>query len=133
MSDSFHTFQAKCGALTEQLKIAKLTEHGLNQWKTDLFDAYNTFNDYDLSAKVSGTLSDYRLFADIDERLETCRKVIKEMLRILNPEEKQYQVWFALGDRERFLKDIGFTGFQQGRMPQIVHMQGLLGRLAALG
>ena len=42
-------------------------------------------------------------------------------------------MWFALGDRERFLKDIGFTGFQQGRMPQIVHMQGLLGRLAALG
>ena len=133
-AEAFVKIRSACGELRAELRAAQASEASLLAWRARLMEAKDVFEAYiDQYNGTVGSHSEYEIASYIEEEMMTCRKVITEMLRILNPEEKKYQVWFAVGDRERFLKDIGFTGFQQGRMPQIVHMRGLLGRLAALG
>jgi hypothetical protein len=58
-----------------------------------------------------------------------CRNVIKEMLRILNPEEKKYKVWYNRQEREKFLKDIGFL---KGTLQPTGEIQTLLGQMKKL-
>jgi hypothetical protein len=109
--DAFDAFQGECGRLRSQLETAKLTEVGLNEWKEALFDTHMELKaacePYAHNA-VWGTAGDYRRLVGINQTLETCRNVIKEMLRILNPDEKKYKVWSEPRERERFLKDIVF-------------------------
>ena len=133
-AEAFVEIRSACEKLRVELRAAKESEATLLAWRERLMEARGVFGgSIDRDDGTAGSASECARASYIQRQMMTCRKVITEMLRILNPEEKKYQVWFAVGDRERFLKDIGFTGFQQGRMPQIVHMRGLLGRLAALG
>jgi hypothetical protein len=108
---AFETFQRECVRLSSELETAKRTEVGLNEWKEALFDAHIELKvacqPYAPNA-VRGTESDHRRLEGINGTLETCRNVIQEMLRILNPEEKKYKVWYNPDQREQFLKDIGF-------------------------
>jgi hypothetical protein len=93
------------------LETAKRTEVGLNKWKETLFDTHiklSVATEPYVPNAVWGTSDDYKRLVGINRTLEVCRKVIQEMLRILNPEEKKYKVWYNKQERERFLKDIGF-------------------------
>ena len=112
MKNQFSEFKTQCGKLSEQLEIAKLTEDGLNEWKENLFSAHATFKDYTYMTKNPGKPSEHKLFERVTEELEICRNVIKEMLRILNPVEKKYKVWYAWSDRQKFLRDIRFLDDQ---------------------
>ena len=112
MKNQFSEFKKKCGELREQLKIAKLTEDGLNEWKENLFGAHATFKDYTYMAKNPGKPLEEKLYERVTKELEICRNVIKEMLRILNPDEKKYKVWYAWPDRQKFLRDIRFLDDQ---------------------
>jgi hypothetical protein len=111
MKDEIRAFQQQCGEMSLQLETAKQTENGLNEWKKTLFDAHITLKvacePYAPNA-VRGASGDYKVLQDINRTLETCRKVITEMLRILNPDEKKYKVWYAPSDRAQFLQKIGF-------------------------
>ena len=133
-AEAFVKIRSACGELRAELRAAQASEASLLAWRARLMEAKDEFQGYiDQYNGTVGSHSEYEIASHIEGQMMTCRKVITEMLRILNPEEKKYQVWFAVGDRERFLKDIGFTGFLQGRMPEIAHIRELLGRLAALG
>ena len=129
-AEAFMKIREACGKLRAELGAAKASEASLLAWRTRLGDANSAFGSdmstYDGSV---GSAAEYKIAEHINGELMTCRKLITEMLRILNPGEKKYQIWFALGDRETFPKDIGF---QEGRMPEIVSMRGLLSRLQAL-
>ena len=111
MKDKITAFQKQCGAISLQLETAKQTEQGLNDWKEELFDAHSTMkvacDPYGPFA-MKGTDGDYKVLQDINKALEMCRKVIKEMLRILNPNKKEYKIWYAPQDRLNFLRKIGF-------------------------
>jgi hypothetical protein len=111
MKDKITAFQKQCGAMSLQLETAKQTEQGLNDWKKKLFDAHITLNvacdPYGPHA-MTGADGDYKVLQDINKALEMCRKVIKEMLRILNPNKKEYKIWYAPRDRLNFLVEIGF-------------------------
>ena len=130
-AEAFGKIREACGKLITELGAAKASEASLLVWRERLAAANVAFgNDISVDDEDVGSGGDYKIAESINGEIKTCRKLVTEMLRILNPGEKKYQIWFALGDRERFLEDIGF---QQGRMPEIVHIRGLLGRLAALG
>jgi hypothetical protein len=108
---AFETFQRECVRLSSALETAKRTEVGLNKWRKDLFDAHSELNvacDSYAPNAVRGTENDHRRLVGINVTLDRCRNVIKEMLRILNLQEKEYKVWYNEEQRERFLKDIGF-------------------------
>jgi len=129
--DAFETFQTECGRLKTELETAKLTEVGLNMWKDSLFHANVKLNaacDFYRNA-VKGTSDDYERLVGINGTLETCMNVIKEMLRILNPEEKKYKVWYSALEREQFLKDIGFL---KGTLQATGEIQTLLGQMKKL-
>ncbi len=61
--------------------------------------------------------------------LDRCGNVIKEMLRILNPEEENYKLWYNPEKRERFLKDIGFL---KGPLQPTGELQTLLAQMKKL-
>ena len=130
--DAFDSFQGECVRLRSQLETAKLTEDGLNEWKEALFDAHSKLKiacePYAPNA-VWGTHDDYKRLEGINRTLEKCRNVIKEMLRILNPEEKKYKVWYTWKEREQFLKDIGFL---KGIVHPTGEIQTLLGQMKKL-
>jgi hypothetical protein len=129
---AFEAFQGKCVTLKAQLETAKLTEVGLKGWKDTLFDAQDALNvacnPYAHNA-VRGTSDDYTRLNGINVTLDRCRNVIKEMLRILNPAEPSYKLWYSAQDRERFLKDIGFLS---GMLQPTGHMQTLLAQMKKL-
>ena len=128
---AFETFQMECVRLKSELETAKLTEVGLNMWKDSLFRANVTLNaacDFYRNA-VKGTSDDYKRLVGINDTLETCMYVIREMLRILNPEEKKYKVWYDMVEREQFLKDIGFL---QGILKPMGGIQTLLAQMKKL-
>ena len=136
MSTSWHTeafarIESDCRDLSAALNAAKESEASLLAWRTRLMDAKKVFGGEIQKTDDMGVgrVVQYKKVEYINGEIMTCRKLITEMLCILNPGEKKYQIWFALGDRERFLKDIGF---QQGRMPEIVHIRGLLSRMQEL-
>jgi hypothetical protein len=108
MQHQFSELKTTCSKLKKQLKIAKLTEDGLNEWKEDLIGAYSKFKDYRYMAENKGNESEVQLYKRVINELDIFRKIIKEMLRILNPEEKEYKKWYAWLDREKFLREIGF-------------------------
>ena len=109
MKDEIRAFQQQCGEMSLQLETAKQTENGLNEWKKNLFDTLRTLEVARHAPNaVLGESGDYRVLQDINRTLETCRKVITEMLRILNPDEEKYKVWYAPPDRAQFLREIGF-------------------------
>ncbi len=94
-----------------QLKTAKQTEQGLNDWKKALFDAHIKLKvacDPYRPHAMTGADGDYKVLQDINKALEMCRKVIQEMLRILNPDKKEYKIWYAPRDRLDFFREIGF-------------------------
>ena len=130
--DAFDAFKGECVRLGLQLETAKLTEDGLNEWKKALFDAHTKLKvacePYAPNA-VWGTDDDYKRLEGINRTLNTCRDVIKEMLRILNPSEEKYKVWYVQQDRERFLKDIGFL---KGIVQPTGDIQTLLGQMKKL-
>ena len=129
-AEAFATIREACGKLREQLGAAKTSEASLLAWRERLGDASSTFGG--AMSKFNGTVpsaGEPAISSSIMGEMQTCRKLITEMLRILNPGEKKYQIWFELGDRERFLKD---TGFQEGRMPAMAEISGLLSRLQEL-
>jgi hypothetical protein len=103
---AFETFQRECARLSSELATADQTEVGLKEWKEALFDAHIKLmvacQPYAPNAVIGERL------VGVNETLDRCRKILKEMLRILNPEEKTYKVWYAMRDRGQFLKDIGF-------------------------
>ena len=129
MSIQFHKFQGKCVVLSTQLEGAKLTEDGLNKWHNDLFDAYRQFKT-DTNKTTPEFEGDYQVLLQLNDSLQMCKKVIKEMLRILNPEQKKYKVWFAWPDREKFLRDIGFLSTSS--VKPIVDIQTLLTHMEKL-
>ena len=127
---AFEKIRSDCTGLRVELSQAKESEASLLAWRAQLMDAKKKFNgDIDEYNGTVGSDSEYNVAEYIIAEINTCRNLIREMLRILNPQEKMYQIWYKLGDRERFLKDIGF---QQGRLPEIVHMRGLLSRMKEL-
>ena len=129
-AEAFGAIQSACRELSAELSVAKQDEASLLAWRKRLDRAKSTFGDViDTYNETVGSDVQYAKVQYIQGEILTCRRVITEMLRVLNPGEKKYQKWFALGDRERFLKDIGF---QEGRMPEIVHMRGLLRRMKEL-
>jgi hypothetical protein len=103
---AFETFQMECARLSSELATADQTEVGLKEWKEALFDAHIKLmvacQPYAPNAVIGERL------VGVNETLDRCRKILKEMLRILNPEEKKYKVWYAMRDRGQFLEDIGF-------------------------
>jgi hypothetical protein len=129
---AFETFQRECVRLSSELATAKQTEVGLNKWKEALFDAHSELNaacePYAPNA-VRGTENDHRRLNGINVTLDRCRNVIKEMLRILNPREKEYKAWYNEQQRERFLKDIGFL---KGTLQPTGEIQTLLGQMKKL-
>jgi hypothetical protein len=130
---AFETFRSECVRLSSELEKAKLTEVELNVWKETLFDANNKLSratePYARNA-VKGTSKDYSRVENISRKIELCMKVIKEMLRILNPEEEKYKVWYGRGkEREKFLKDIGFL---KGILQPTGEIQILLGEMKKL-
>jgi hypothetical protein len=129
---AFDAFQSECVRLSSQLETAKVTEVELNEWKEALFDAHIKLKvacePYARNA-VRGTSEDYRRLQNINRRIEICRNVIKEMLRILNPEEGKYKVWYEPREREKFLKDIGFL---KGTLQPTGEIQTLLGQMKKL-
>jgi hypothetical protein len=129
MKGAFDTFRTECKRLRSQLETAKLTEHGLKMWNTAIFDTHINLKvacePYAPNA-VRGTSGDYRRLEGINRTLNTCRDVIKEMLRILNPNENAYKVWDSAQEREQFLKDIGFLKHSDCKMDS------LLSKLAAI-
>ena len=56
-------------------------------------------------------------------------ELIQEMLRILNPEKKEYKAWYSAQERERFLKDIGFL---KGTLQPTGGIQTLLAQMKKL-
>ena len=129
-TEAFGAIRRACRQLSAELNAEKEQETSLLAWRERLAEAKTTFGgDIDKYNGTVGSSVEYAKVVYISGEIMTCRKVVTEMLRILNPGEKKYQIWFALGDRERFLKDIGF---QQGRMPEIVHIRGLLSRMKEL-
>lgn len=127
---AFEKIRSDCAGLRAELSRAKESEASLLAWRAQLMDAKNKFNgDMDEYIGTVGSESENNVADYINGEIQTCRNLIREMLRILNPQEEMYQIWYKLGDRERFLKDIGF---QEGRMPEIVHMRGLLSRMKEL-
>jgi hypothetical protein len=129
---AFETFQRECVRLSSELATAKQTEVGLNEWKEALFNAHIRLKvacePYAPNA-VRGTSNDYNRLVGINVTLERCRNILQEMLRILNPEEKKYKVWYSAQERERFLKDIGFLS---GILQPTGEMQTLLAQLKKL-
>lgn len=127
---AFEKIRSDCTGLRAELSQAKESEASLLAWRAQLMDAKNKF-EKDIAEYIGtvGSESEYNVVEYINGEIQTCRHLLREMLRILNPQEEMYQIWYKLGDRERFLKDIGF---QQGRMPEIAHMRGLLSRLQEL-
>jgi hypothetical protein len=129
---AFETFQRECVRLSSELETAKRTEVGLNKWKKDLFDAHSELKGacepYAPNA-VRGTEDDYNRLVGINVTLNRCGNVIKEMLRILNPEEKAYKSWYNEEKRERFLKDIGFL---KGTLQSTGEIQTLLAQMKKL-
>ena len=129
-TEAFGVIRRACRELSAELNAAKEQETSLLAWRERLAEAKTTFGgDIDKYNGTVGSSVEYAKVVDIIGEIMTCRKMITEMLRILNPGEKKYQIWFAPGERERFLKNIGF---QEGRMPEIVHMQTLLSRMKEL-
>ena len=111
MKDEIRAFQQQCGEMSLQLETAKQTENGLNEWRKTLLDAHSTLQsacEPYIPNVVRGESGDYRVLQDINQTIDTCLKVIKEMLRILNPDEKRYKSWYAPPDRAQFLREIGF-------------------------
>jgi len=130
--DAFETFQTECGRLKSELETAKLTEVGLNVWKDSLFLAKVRLNrvcDPYARNAVKGTSDDYERLVGINGTLETCMNVIREMLRILNPEQMKYKVWHSAQEREQFLKDIGFL---KGTLKPTGGIQTLLAQMKKL-
>ena len=78
---------------------------------------------------VRGTSDDCRRLVGINVTLNRCRNVIQEMLRILNPEKKEYKAWYSAQERERFLKDIGFL---KGTLQPTGEIQTRLGQMKKL-
>ncbi len=112
---------------SSELHTADQTEVGLNEWKESLFNAHNKLKvackPYAPNAVIGARL------VGVNVTLDRCRKILLEMLRILNPEEKKYKVWYAMRDREQFLKDIGFL---QGTLKPTGGIQTLLARMKKL-
>jgi hypothetical protein len=128
----FETFQRECVRLSSELEIAKRTEVGLNKWQKDLFDAHIELGvacQPSARNSVECTENDHRRLEGINRTLDRCGNVIKEMLRILNPEEDQYKIWYEARDREQFLKDIGFL---KGTLKPTGGMQTLLAQMQKL-
>ena len=133
--DEIRAFQQQCGEMSLKLETAKQTENGLNEWKKTLFDAHITLKvacDPYAPNAVRGASGDYIVLQDINRTLETCRNVIKEMLRILNPDEEKYRVWYAPPDRAQFLREIGFLDDHNERQHGGTTRE-LLKRLASFG
>jgi hypothetical protein len=122
----------ECVRLSSELETAKRTEVGLKEWNRALFDAHSKLNvvtqPYAPNA-VRGTESDWRRLEGINETLNRCSNIIKEMLRILNPEEKAYKLWYNEEEREQFLKDIGFL---KGTLKPTGEIQTLLAQMKKL-
>jgi hypothetical protein len=129
---AFDAFQMECVRLSSELETAKQTEVGLDKWQKDLFDAHIELGvackPYAHNA-VEVTENDHRRLEGINVTLDRCRNVIKEMLRILNPEKEQYKIWYEARDREQFLKDIGFL---KGTLKPMGEMQTLLAQMQKL-
>jgi hypothetical protein len=125
--DAFEAFQGECVTLKAQLETAKLTEVGLKGWKKTLIDARDELNV--ACNAVRGMLDDYTRLNGINKTLNKCENVIKEMLRILNPAEPSYKMWYLPQDREQFLKDIGFLS---GMLQPTGEMQTLLAQMKKL-
>ncbi len=84
MTDKITAFQKQCGEMSLQLKTAKQTEQGLNDWKKALFDAHIKLKEAcDPYGPHAMTLADgdYKVLQDINKALQMCPKVIQEMLR----------------------------------------------------
>ena len=104
---SFRRVRQKCRKFSTELWGAKQDETKLLAWRTRLLVAKDAFA------------------ADIGTRPSLYEVLGKKV----NPHESAYQTWHAVDERENFLQDIGF---QEGRMREIVHMQGLLAELQRL-
>jgi hypothetical protein len=114
IKDKITAFQKQCTAISLQLETAKQTEQGLNDWQEKLFDAHRKLSvacDPYRTHAMEGTDGDYEVLQDINKALEMCSKVIQEMLRILNPNKKEYKIWYAPKERFDFLREIGFLDF----------------------
>ena len=96
-----------CLSLEHYLLLSTQTEKELNEWKEALFDAHSTLQVARYKIAVTGADGDYKVLQDINKALEMCRKVIQEMLRILNPAKKEYKTWYEPQERLNFLEEIG--------------------------
>ena len=123
MLNSFETFQNKCSESSLQLAIAKQTEDGLLEWRKKLFDAYTVFKN-DMDKNGHGPDAAYILCQTISDNFRVCKNVVREMVRILKPEKREYQIWYSPQERIDFLRDIGYH--------QRVQMTTLLGELQKL-
>ena len=116
-AEAFGAIRSVCRELSVELNAAKKSEISLLAWRTRLMDARSTFGgDIITYNGTVGIASAYKIAEYIQREMMTCWKLITEMLRILNPGEEKYQTWYTPGDREIFLKDIGFIGFKEGSM-----------------
>jgi hypothetical protein len=110
VEDAISELVEECRKLKGTLGDDKDEESGLLAWRALLVGAYERYvgsiqQEENAGSKI--TSSDYRQIEAINGEIETCRNIIREMLRILNPEAKEYQ----------------------GRMPDRAEMRALLGRL----
>ena len=117
--------------LSVEFSTAKGEEKSLVAWRDRLSEEKSAFGGVINKLGVEGVVgsaTEYQICTDINGEIEGCLKVTREMLCILNPRERQYQ-WYTPGDREKFLKDIGFPGAHHARMGEMVEMRGLLDEL----
>ena len=132
MTYVFHNFQDTCRKLIDDFNTVKGEERSLVGWRTRLSETSGEFAGliYTYGPDCVGRRTvDDQSYLDMKTESERCLKVTRESLCILNPGERKYQIWYTLGDREQFLKDIGFPGVHHARMGEMVEMWGLLDEL----
>ena len=119
LEDAISELVCTCKELSEDLVDTKDDERSLLAWRALLVEADESFGRKIREAEKAGgkpTAADGRKIAAMNGEIETCMKLISEMLYILNPHAHP-----PAAARE--------VGMQQGRMPEMAEMRALLGRL----
>ena len=112
LAEALSELVGKCKELSVDLIDTKDDERSLLAWRALLVEADESFG----KAGGKPTAADGRKIAAMNGEIETCMKLISEMLYILNPHAHP-----PAAARE--------IGVWQGRMPEMAEIRALLGRL----
>ena len=112
LAEALSELVGKCKELSVDLVDTKDDERSLLAWRALLVEADESFG----KAGGKPTAADGRKIAAMNGEIETCMKLISEMLYVLNPHAHPPAA----------AREVGVRGVQQGRMPEMAEMRALL-------